>query len=1077
MSRLFKRGKSRTRLSGIPSDKAPLDVLGDDSENDAAVGNQALKPKKSFSSKLLGKIREETREVTVQVKSLEKGQQGGSDTPTKKTRKLEKQVQWLEEERLRLLQLSRSGSSRKLRTASESEDSGKSGWSTSRKEFTVVVALCKLKLTQNSDLASADAKTKFAAIAGIALAERENAPGLVVEEFWRDAEGNPGPVEESGHVGVDDALTSVGERSVTGLVDLESALEELPGEETEVRLVFSREYVVQAVAGKQMSVPELLAHVKELERELKFARDEYARLDIGVVESLQVALEDSQAELRAAELRIVDLEEQLRQANEQLLQRKEQVEDLEEKLEMFERQHAELQSQLADAKTQREEIHASLAASREESSMALAASAGALLAREEELLAVIESKNREIEEICTYTRQLQNNLIDIKGQIRVFVRVRPAPGQVFTHAKGADASTSEAILAAAQAAAKVDENEVLHAQDRSRQISLSDMGRADVPEKKWEFDNVFPKHAGQREVYREVEPIIHSVVDGTNACVFAYGQTGSGKTYTMDGPDADRGVYYRAAETLFETIEKRKAQNRKENEQLEFNVKVSVIEIYQERVRDLLNPALEEYQTAQDKEQQQRGASASKKSSSTDAAVSPAKSVASSVSSSSSTTSTSLKDLPSSIEPYSLEIHSNPETGYVFVKGAQEIPVHNAGELHSLIEKGKRQRVVGVTNANAHSSRSHMILLIQVTQSKLDSRGKTKRPPFTSKLQLIDLAGSEKASDVPCGQRLKETGSINRSLFALGDVMHALQKNETNRRHIPFRNSKLTWLLSDSLGGRARTLMMIQVSPLREHMAESIRTLDFGQRVGKICLQRASTKGLPDQVVRLKKENVELNNMLAKLRNSLLTSRQQCDEAVKNKDAAETGARNLQTKMEEQTIAWHAREKELLDQISTLKKDVSKSLRKEKEDFMKKKEVDIKRLASELLFAQQDLATTKSRNSDIRRENKELSMRIMILEKQAENREKEKDKDESRESGVFLSRSASSRRATFARQKSARMSSVDEDTHQTPTRFAQSSRRLTVSSSNQSFKLGRSASTLPRGFSLAQAEEALRKEG
>mmetsp|Transcript_14059 Transcript_14059/g.24937 ORF Transcript_14059/g.24937 Transcript_14059/m.24937 type:complete len:683 (+) Transcript_14059:343-2391(+) len=619
-----------------------------------------------------------------------------------------KRLEWLENERVRLLQLSHASSRTLSATSLDStnDDSGSPKGTTKR--FTVTVTLGKLRDKENSGQ-----NTSMDFTLSIGLALEEHVSGLVVNRFIRDTDGNPGSIESSGHVSIGDTLISVEGDKTEKLNHAQRVFEQyLKKGATELSLEFSRKISRQASFNNMSTVKELQEHISYLENELKFARDEYARLDIGALESLQFALDDSRAKVSELETKINEL-------------------------------NAVQSTGIADI----------------------------------ELVHRYEVKEKE----C---RRLYNTLIDLKGAIRVFVRVRPPTPT-----------------------ANLTKSCVLHFPE-PRQVVVSDLTNYDVPEKHWSFDSVFPPQATQEQVYSEVEPIIKGVIDGHNACVFAYGQTGSGKTYTMEGVTDDHGIYDRAVVSLFNEIANRKEEASVMDETASFTVQASVLEIYHERVQDLLR-------------------------------VSP-------ISTSSEEGDGQHVKEDVVIPSQSLEIMHNPKTGYVYVQGANEVTVSTASELHQVIEQGKQNRIVGVTIMNERSSRSHLVVIISITCKTSDAKTGVARKTIRSKLQMIDLAGSERISKSGL-KSSKDTGSINKSLAALGDVLHALQNEDS--RHIPFRNSKLTSLLRDSLGGKAKTLMMIQVSPLRRDIKETSRSLDFAQRVGKICFGGSSVSFFCARVV------------------------------------------------------------------------------------------------------------------------------------------------------------------------------------------------------------------------------------
>nr|XP_018673165.1 kinesin-like protein KIFC3 [Ciona intestinalis] len=173
--------------------------------------------------------------------------------------------------------------------------------------------------------------------------------------------------------------------------------------------------------------------------------------------------------------------------------------------------------------------------------------------------------------------------------------------------------------------------------------------------------------------------------------------------------------------------------------------------------------------------------------------------------------------------------------GTLFVQRLSIIPVTDLNAVNRLFEFGRSNRATASTNMNEHSSRSHAVLMVTVT-----GKNKTTGLETIGKLNLIDLAGSERVSKSGAsGDRLKEAQNINRSLSALGDVIHSLRNKQS---HVPFRNSKLTYLLQDSLSKDSKTLMVVQVSPVEKNVSETVCSLSFAQRVRLVELGQASKK-------------------------------------------------------------------------------------------------------------------------------------------------------------------------------------------------------------------------------------------
>uniref|UniRef100_F6VJF9 Kinesin family member 27 n=1 Tax=Macaca mulatta TaxID=9544 RepID=F6VJF9_MACMU len=295
------------------------------------------------------------------------------------------------------------------------------------------------------------------------------------------------------------------------------------------------------------------------------------------------------------------------------------------------------------------------------------------------------------------------------------------------------------------------------------------------------FDFVFGKNSTQDEVYNTcIKPLVLSLIEGYNATVFAYGQTGSGKTYTIGGGhiasvvEGQKGIIPRAIQEIFQSIS--------EHPSIEFNVKVSYIEVYKEDLRDLLE--LE----------------------------------------------TSMKDL---------HIRED-EKGNTVIVGAKECHVESADEVMSLLETGNAARHTGTTQMNEHSSRSHAIFTISICQVHKNVEaaedGSWYSPRhIVSKFHFVDLAGSERVTKTGnTGERFKESIQINSGLLALGNVISALGDPRRKSSHIPYRDAKITRLLKDSLGGSAKTVMITCVSPSSSNFDESLNSLKYANRARNI---------------------------------------------------------------------------------------------------------------------------------------------------------------------------------------------------------------------------------------------------
>ncbi|KAH9513436.1 Kinesin-like protein kifc3 [Bulinus truncatus] len=361
----------------------------------------------------------------------------------------------------------------------------------------------------------------------------------------------------------------------------------------------------------------------------------------------------------------------------------------------------------------------------------------------------VDLKNKEL--VHRYTNEVHlrklyhNQLVELRGNIRVYCRVRPPIKE--------DDSTDNVLS--------------FDPYDDGI-ITVNTKGRS----QQFHFDKVFPMEASQTQVFEEVRSLVRSAIDGFHVCIFAYGQTGSGKTYTMEGTALDPGVNQRALSYLFEEAQ---------NTVWQYEIEASMLEIYNETIRDLL-----------DAEEDDKN---------------------------------------------KLEIKMKPEGG-LHVPGLLTVSVKSLDEVNELFENGRRNRSTAETCMNERSSRSHCLLLLSIFGVNIITGNK-----IYGRLNLVDLAGSERASKTQVeGARLQEAKYINKSLSCLGDVINALKNKHT---HIPYRNSKLTYLLQESLGGDCKTLMILQISPVEKNVNESVYTLNFGQR-GMSAELGAATKKVED---------------------------------------------------------------------------------------------------------------------------------------------------------------------------------------------------------------------------------------
>ncbi|XP_030067462.1 kinesin-like protein KIF3A isoform X1 [Microcaecilia unicolor] len=329
-------------------------------------------------------------------------------------------------------------------------------------------------------------------------------------------------------------------------------------------------------------------------------------------------------------------------------------------------------------------------------------------------------------------------------------------------------------------------------------ITVHKVDSPNEPPKTFTFDTVFGPQSKQLDVYNlTARPIIDSVLEGYNGTIFAYGQTGTGKTFTMEG--------VRAVPELRGIIPNSFAHVfghiAKAEGDTRFLVRVSYLEIYNEEVRDLLG-----------KDQTQR-----------------------------------------------LEVKERPDVG-VYIKDLSAYVVNNADDMDRIMTLGHKNRSVGATNMNEHSSRSHAIFTITIECSEKGVDGNMH--VRMGKLHLVDLAGSERqAKTGATGQRLKEATKINLSLSTLGNVISALVDGKST--HVPYRNSKLTRLLQDSLGGNSKTMMCANIGPADYNYDETISTLRYANRAKNIKNKARINEDPKDALLRqFQKEIEELKKKL-----------------------------------------------------------------------------------------------------------------------------------------------------------------------------------------------------------------------
>ncbi|XP_043725795.1 kinesin-like protein KIN-5C [Telopea speciosissima] len=356
--------------------------------------------------------------------------------------------------------------------------------------------------------------------------------------------------------------------------------------------------------------------------------------------------------------------------------------------------------------------------------------------------------------------------------------------------------------------------QVITCNEYQREVAVSQNIAGKQIDRVFTFDKVFGPSAQQKDLYEQaVVPIVNEVLEGFNCTIFAYGQTGTGKTYTMEGeckrsksgpsgqlpPEA--GVIPRAVKQIFDTLESQHA---------EYSVKATFLELYNEEITDLLAP--EEISKVMLEEKQK-------------------------------------KQLPL----------MEDGKGGVLVRGLEEEIVTSTSEIFNLIERGSAKRRTAETLLNKQSSRSHSLFSITIHIKEATPEGEELIK--CGKLNLVDLAGSENISRSGAREgRAREAGEINKSLLTLGRVINALVEH---LGHVPYRDSKLTRLLRDSLGGRTKTCIIATVSPAVHCLEETLSTLDYAHRAKNIrnkpevnqkMMKTTLIKDLYGEIERLKAE-------------------------------------------------------------------------------------------------------------------------------------------------------------------------------------------------------------------------------
>ena len=351
----------------------------------------------------------------------------------------------------------------------------------------------------------------------------------------------------------------------------------------------------------------------------------------------------------------------------------------------------------------------------------------------------------------THARKLRDEIENLKGNIRVVCRQRPA--------LISDGTSPELATVDFPDLEDMKSIEIRGPEEKSS------LGTITTKTHPFTFDKAFGPQASNDEIFEEIEPKVQSAIDGYNVCLFAYGQTGSGKTHTMSSHD---GMMPRATRMIYERL--------KELEELgwQYCLQGSFLEIYNENINDLLGD-------------------------------------------------------PDEIDKKKHEIRHDTKLLETTITDITVVDLDSEESVTRTVDQAMSRRTIAATKLNERSSRSHSVFIL-----KLHGHNPTTGEISNGTLNLVDLAGSERvAKSQVSGDRLKEAQNINKSLSCLKDVIAALSSSSTGQQtsHIPYRNSKLTYLLQYSLGGNSKTLMFVMVSPLKEHLGESLSSLKFATMV------------------------------------------------------------------------------------------------------------------------------------------------------------------------------------------------------------------------------------------------------
>ncbi|XP_055998157.1 carboxy-terminal kinesin 2-like isoform X2 [Ostrea edulis] len=385
--------------------------------------------------------------------------------------------------------------------------------------------------------------------------------------------------------------------------------------------------------------------------------------------------------------------------------------------------------------------------------------------------AQIENYKIKDQEHETMRRKLHNTIQELKGNIRVFCRVRPLLGDELL---GNDGTVHH--MAFPDTDGKLLELEKMS--DATLNESCLTANRKGNNKYEFTFDKVFNPDSTQGQVFEEICQLVQSALDGYNVCIFAYGQTGSGKTYTMEGPSQfspdQTGMIPRAVVQIFTSTQDLVSKG------WQYEFEASFLEIYNETIRDLLGNNSDDLR-------------------------------------------------------HDIKMTGSADKKDVTVTNLTTVTVTSESQVHELLRKASHNRAVAETKCNERSSRSHSVFRLRIS-----GVNKHTKEVCQGTLNLVDLAGSERLKESGSeGARLKETQAINKSLSTLSKVIMAIANKDG---YIPYRESKLTYLLQNSLGGNSKTLMFVNVSPREECFQETLNSLRFATKVNQCNIGTAQKK-------------------------------------------------------------------------------------------------------------------------------------------------------------------------------------------------------------------------------------------